>query len=153
MDKQEWILRRNCSLTPRQLGLAYAVLCVLSLAVAGLVTMIGVWQVIFFTLLELTASAVAFLVYARHATDREHIALSPECLLIEQFDGSQVTSVRLDPLRARVAVPSRPQELIRVRAGRVEVEVGRYVNIARRRQIARELQSRVPAIAQWYRPA
>ncbi|WP_220806668.1 DUF2244 domain-containing protein [Noviherbaspirillum aridicola] len=148
MEKQEWMLRRNCSLTPRQLGLAYGVLCCLSFVVAGIFVMMGAWQVIFFTLLELGAVAVAFLVYARHATDREHIALSPDCLLIERFDGTQVQRIRLDPVWARVAAPRGAQDLIRVRACGVEVEIGRHVTMARRRQIARELQQQVPSVAQ-----
>ncbi|HWV62442.1 MAG TPA: DUF2244 domain-containing protein, partial [Oxalicibacterium sp.] len=31
---REWLLRRNCSISPRQLAKAYAILCTASLAVA-----------------------------------------------------------------------------------------------------------------------
>ncbi|HEY8607717.1 MAG TPA: DUF2244 domain-containing protein [Noviherbaspirillum sp.] len=140
MDKQEWLLKRNCSLSPRQLGLAYVVLCVMSFAVAATFTMMGAWQVMIFALLEMAAVALAFLVYARHATDHEHIALTEGCLLIEQFDGGEVHQVRLDPCRTRVGVPRRSQDLICFEARGVRVEVGRFVPAARRRQIAHELR-------------
>lgn len=149
MDQQEWLLKRNCSLSPRQLGQAYAVLCVMSLAVASLCVAIGVWQIVFFTILELGVVALAFLVYARHATDHEHISLNPDCLLIEQFDGPRVQRVRLDPRWVTVAAPSTPGDLIRVQSRGVEVEIGRHVDAARRREVARQLQRRVPCAAHW----
>jgi len=147
MDKQEWLLKRNCSLTPRQLGLAYLVLCLLSLVVTTVCVAMGFWQVIFFTLLELSAVAAAFLVYARHASDCEHIALSRDCLLIERFDGSLVHRVQLYPFYTRVGMPRHMQDLIRVEARGIRVDVGRHVSAARRREVARELQTRVPSLA------
>lgn len=150
MDKREWMLKRNCCLTPRQLGLAYGVVCMLSLTVAAFCIAAGVWQIIFFSLLELTVVAIAFLVYARHATDREHIALSRDCLLVEQFDGDRVHRVRLDPLTARVGIPRHAYELIQLESHGVRVEVGRHVTAARRVQIARELQRLVPSLASWH---
>lgn len=146
MDKREWLLKRNCCLTPRQLALGYCVSCVLSLIVAALCAAAGVWQIVFFTLLELTAVAVAFLIYARHATDHEHIALSSDCLLIEQFDGDKVNQMRLDPLAARIAIPRRPQDLIRVESRGIQVEIGRHITAARRVQIARELNMHMPSL-------
>lgn len=150
MDKREWLLKRNCCLTPRQLGMAYCVLVILSCVVAALCAIAGLWQVALFTLLELVAVAAAFLVYARHASDCEHIELSPGCLLIEQYDGEQVRQVRLDPMAARIGIPLRYQDLIQVEARGVRVEVGRHVTASRRRQIARELQMCVPSLSGWH---
>lgn len=150
MDKREWLLKRNCCLTPRQLGMAYCVLFILSFVVAALCAIAGIWQIIVFTLFELAAVAIAFLIYARHATDREHIELSSDCLLIEQFDGDQVHQIRLDPVAARIAIPQRYQDLIQVEARGVCVEVGRHVTPSRRRQIARELQMYMPSLSGWH---
>ena len=146
MDKREWLLKRNCCLTPKQLALAYSVLFLMSFTVAAICVAMGAWQIIFFTLLELTAVTVAFLVYARHATDCEHIALSADCLLIEQSDGGKVRQMRLDPLSARIGVPKQPRDLIQVEARGVRVEVGRHVTAARRIQVAKEMQMHVPTL-------
>jgi uncharacterized membrane protein len=70
-ERREWLLRRNCSLSPRQMGMAYGLMCVFSFAVATGFVMIGLWQVLLFTVLEMTAVAAAFLYFARHATDYE----------------------------------------------------------------------------------
>lgn len=148
MDTQEWLLKRNCSLTPKQLGAAYMVLCAMSFAVAATFTLMGAWQVFVFAMLEMAAVALAFLVYARHATDHEHIALSPGCLLIEQVEAGEVHQIRLDPLCTRIAAPRRSQDLICVEARGVRVEIGRFVTATRRRQVARELQRGVPHL-QW----
>src|SRR5690606_28696158 len=58
----EWRLRRNCSVTPAQLGLLYASLCVISLGVAGFFWAHGATLVLPFAALELLVVGAAFLV-------------------------------------------------------------------------------------------
>src|SRR5690606_17313129 len=70
-----WFLKRNCSITPSQLGWLYASLCVVSLAIGFGFWVRGARLVLPFAWLELAAVGVAFLFYARHATDGERIAL------------------------------------------------------------------------------
>jgi len=53
----EWSLRRNCSVTPAQLGALYASLCVVSLGVAGFFWSQGATLVLPFAALELLAVA------------------------------------------------------------------------------------------------
>ena len=66
-----WRLRRNCSVTPSQLIAFYLMLCTVSLVIGGFFWYQGAPFVLGFAGLELLAVGVAFLVYARHATDRE----------------------------------------------------------------------------------
>jgi uncharacterized membrane protein len=153
MDTQEWLLKRNCSLTPRQLGRAYAVLALLSFTVAASFMLLGAWQILLFTVLEMSAVALAFLVYARHATDHEHIVLSADCLLVEQVKASEVRLVRLDPAFTRVGIPRSPQDLISLEEHAVRIEVGGLVTAARRLQVARELRARLPSAAGWPKAA
>ena len=70
-----WFLKRNCSVTPSQLGWLYASLCVISLGIGTVFWVNGAPLVLPFAWLELTAVGVAFMLYARHATDGEKIAL------------------------------------------------------------------------------
>ena len=60
-----WFLRRNCSVTPAQLGWFYASLCVVSLGIAVLFWLQGATLILPFAWLELGAIGVAFLLYAR----------------------------------------------------------------------------------------
>ena len=141
----ECTLRRNCSLTPRQVARAYALLCTLSLAVALAFFLQGVWVVLAFSLLELSCVGLALLLYARHALDREHILLSSDCLLVECVQAHMHSRARLDPLRTRVLTNAdtprgRRPFLITLESRGVRVQVGRFVNDAQRRQVAHELR-------------
>lgn len=140
MKHHEWLLKRNCSLSPRQLAFGYVVLCILSFAVAMIFASRGAWLILVFSALEMVLVAIAFLYYARHATDREHIALTDDCLLIEIEEAGETRCTRLDRHWARVSVPVQPQDLIRVRARNVEVQVGRFATSAERQQLAHDLQ-------------
>jgi uncharacterized membrane protein len=145
----EWTLRRNCALSPRQVALAYAVLCAGSLAVSlALLVLHGVWIVFAFSLLELALVGAAMLIYARHALDHEHIRLDAACLLVERVEADHCEQARLDPLWTRVIAPDdRRRALIRIESRGVKVEVGRFVTEARRRQVARELRQALRSVS------
>jgi uncharacterized membrane protein len=70
-----WHLVRNCSITPRQLGALYGSLCFLSVVIGTGFWLQGAPLVAPFAVLELLVVGVAFLVYARHATDGERVRL------------------------------------------------------------------------------
>ena len=139
MASREWILKRNCSMTPRQLALAYSALCLASLTVAAFFTVHGAWYVLGFSLLELIAVGGAFLLFARHATDREHIALADNCLLVEVIEVEQVRQFRLDPRHTHVEPPANRNALVGLREHGTRVEVGRFLTEWKRRELAREL--------------
>ena len=79
-----WLLKRNCSVTPVQLGWVYISLCVLSAGIAGLFWAMGAPLVMPFAGIELAAVGAAFMAYARHATDGERISLTAARLVIER---------------------------------------------------------------------
>lgn len=145
MCRHEWILKRNCSLTPRQLAAAYAVLCIMSFVVAGVFLLLGAWHVFAFTVVELAGVAIAFLHYARHATDHEHVALMDEYLLVERELAGETEQVRLDPHWTRISLPKNACEPISLEARGVRVDVGRFVTESRRRQFAKELRQHLQA--------
>ncbi|HEV7817280.1 MAG TPA: DUF2244 domain-containing protein [Janthinobacterium sp.] len=143
MNKQEWLLERNCSLSPRQLAGAYALQCCLSFSIAIALTLQGAWYVLLFSFLEMTALAWAFLYYARHAADHEHLALGDNFLLLERVVGGQAMEHRFDPRRTWVVLPGRKQKLIRLQGPGGYVDIGRFVSETRRQQVARELRERL----------
>lgn len=147
MTKRDWVFKRNCSLTPRQLAKAYAALSLGSLSVAIYFTINGAWYIFGFSILELLAVGLAFLHYARHATDREHIALTDEYLLVELVQAEQALQYELDVRSARIALPASHRDLIGLEARGVKVEVGRFLTERKRREFAQELKNELRCAA------
>lgn len=142
MNRNEWLLRRNCSLTPFQTMMAFAVLCVSSFGVATTFMLLhGTWVVLAFAVVEMSAVATAFVQYARHATDHEHIALNGNCLLVEQFDAGLIRQIRLDASSIRVMPPRNGCDMIVLESRGIRVEVGRFINAAMRHRVAQEMRS------------
>ncbi|HJU71230.1 MAG TPA: DUF2244 domain-containing protein [Paucimonas sp.] len=140
MVKQEWILKRNCSISPRQLGFFFALLCLTSLLVAAFFALHGAWYVLWFAWIDLLAVGWAFLLFARHATDRERIVLADESLLVELIQVERVQQFSLNVHRLRVQLPAAGQELVCLESNGTCIEVGRFLTEWRRREFALELQ-------------
>jgi uncharacterized membrane protein len=140
IEKREWLLRRNCSLTPAQTGMAFGLLCLLPLAVGCVFVWLGHWVVLLFALAETAAAAAAFLHYARHAADYEHVVLTAGCLLVERVSGGEVNQTCFEPCWTRVAVPPRSGALIALESRGRRVEIGCYAMEAQRQAFARELR-------------
>lgn len=138
---KEWLLKRNCSLTPRQLGRAYGLLCLFSLTVAGGFAALGYWFVPCFSFLELSGVAWALVRYARHATDSERIALSGAHIVIDRIEAGQASHIELDSCWTRIHEPQRRRQLIALEQRGTRVEIGSFVSEQTRRQVARELKS------------
>ena len=144
MIKREWDLRRNCAIAPRQLGFFYVILCATSMAVAIAFTLRGAWFVLLFAVLEMSAVAVAFLIYARHATDREHIAmLDDDYLLVELIQAQEIRQFKLDLRSIRIAVQETRKGLIGLEALGTRVEVGQFLTEWKRREFVRELKQEI----------
>lgn len=139
-DGIHWVLRRNCSVTPRQLGVMYGVLATGSLAVAGFFWSRGAWMVLPFSAVELVAVAVAFLAYARHAADGERISVSCGRLVVEREDAGRLQRIEFVGASANVEGPTDGQPLVRVRSGGRSFEVGRFLRADLRPMLARELR-------------
>jgi uncharacterized membrane protein len=127
-------------MSPRQLALAYAALCAASFTIATVFTLRGAWYILCYAVLEMSAVGAAFFVYARHAADREHIALIDDQLVIELIQKEQVREFRLDPRFTRVEPPESRDGLIALEARGTRVEVGRFLTELKRREFARELR-------------
>lgn len=140
---QEWLLKRNCSMSPRQVAAAYGLLCAAVLAIGLAFAWRGIWFVFAFGLLEIIGLGVALLYYARHATDQERIALSDGCLRVERIEAGRVRQIVLDPCWTRIAVPTRRRTLIALESRGVKVEIGAFVSEEIRRNVAKELRQQL----------
>jgi uncharacterized membrane protein len=147
--RQQWMLPRNCALTPRQLGVWFATLGTLSTAIAAVFAMQGAWMVLPFACIELTALGVAFVVYARHAADYERILVAPGRLVVERVVGNAVDRIECEPAWVRVEYAGTRRSVVRLVAGQQHVEVGRFVPEDKRKELAHELRESLARTRAW----
>jgi uncharacterized membrane protein len=136
----QWLLRRNCSLAPRQLFGFYATLCALSLLIALAFWLHGATLVVPFAGLEVLAIGSALLVYARHAADGETIRLQPGRLVVQRTHGSHVEQVEFAPAWVRVEPETGDRSLIELSGQGRRIAVGRFIRPELRRDLADELR-------------
>nr|WP_315246869.1 DUF2244 domain-containing protein [uncultured Albidiferax sp.] len=135
-----WFLKRNCSVTPAQLGWMYASICVVSMGIATFFWMQGAKLVLPFAWLELAAVGAAFLVYSRHATDGEKISLQGTQLVVELENAGRLERAEFRREWVRIEPKTGDRSLIEVSGQGRSVEVGRYVSPELRSALAREIR-------------
>ena len=136
----QWRLRRNCSVTPAQLGWLYLSLCVLSLGIGLFFWLQGATLVLAFAGLEITLVGVAFLAYARHATDGELISLQGPNLVVECESAGRRERAEFARQWVRVEPKSGDHSLIELSGQGRSIEVGRFVRPELRQVLAREIR-------------
>lgn len=137
----EWLLKRNCSLAPGQMLGLFAVLCLVSMTIAGFFWIQGARMVMSFAWLELLAVGAAMLLYARHAADRERIALHHDTLTVEHACGNRVDRVEFQAAWVRVEPRSGDHSLVELTGQGRRIFVGRFIRPELRRKLADELRT------------
>ena len=141
-----WHLRRNCSVTPRQLGGWYATLCLLSLLIGSGFWVLGMPLVLAFAGLELLAVGVALLVSARHALAGETVRLQGGRLSVErECAGRRETLDFGGAPRVRIRTLAHEQDLIELQAPGRRLSVGRHVRPQWRCALAGEMRRALQA--------
>lgn len=143
----QWVLKRNCSITPAQLFGTYLALCAVSLTIALGFTWYGASPVLAFASIELLLVGAALLVYARHATDQERITLSEGSLLVEHQRGPQTERTRLRAAWVRVEPHHGEGSLVELSGDGQQSFVGRYLRPELRTPLAHELRVALRASA------
>ncbi len=135
-----WFLRRNCSVTPAQLGWLYASLCVVSLGIGMAFWFQGAVLILPFAWLELVAVGVAFVVYARHARDGETISLRGRQLVVELENAGRLERAEFNRDWVRVEPSAGDRSLIELSGQGRRVNVGRDVRPELRPELAQEIR-------------
>lgn len=138
-DGPQWLFKRNCSLSPAQTLQCVVGLSLLSLLVAGFFWSMGAVWVLPFTVAELSAVTLAFVWYARHATDHERLRLQAGCLLLEWESAGRRQQCAFDRSEVRVEMPDGPAGLIQVTGPGRRVAFGRFVRSDVRAALAQEI--------------
>ena len=137
----EWRLRRNCSVSPAQLGWLYVSLCMVSLAIGGFFWLQGAKLILAFAGLEVLLVGLAFFVYARHATDGEWISLQGASLVVERESAGRRERAEFARQWVRIEPKSGDLSLIELSGQGRSIEVGRFVRPELRQALAREIRN------------
>ena len=127
MSMKRWQMRRNCSLTPKQLFKFYIVLVCLSLIVAIGFLLAGAWVIPIFTALELSAVTIGFLIYCRHALDYETIEIEDKRLLVKKFIGHKETLYEFNTQWAKIELPIAGSKIFKISQADLQVELGQFI--------------------------
>lgn len=136
----QWALRRNCSISPRQLGGVYLSICAVSVAISAFFVAQGAPYVAAFAGLELLAVGLALLVFARHAGDHETLTLQSHVLHVEQSLASRQLRAALETEWLSIEPVAGQGSLIQLRDRNTSVQVGRFVRPEHRAALAQELR-------------
>lgn len=136
----QWLLKRNCSVTPAQLLGLFMSLSVVSLGIATFFWFQGATLVMPFAWAELLAVGVAFTVYARHARDGEKISLEGGQLVVELETAGRLRREEFNREWVRVEPKGGDGSLIEVSGQGRTVQVGRHVRPELRPALAREIR-------------
>lgn len=139
-DGMRWIMRRNCSLAPRQVLQAYLLVCAVSLTIALMFAWSGATPVLWFAGVELTVLGLALLLYARHAADHETITLKNSTMSVEHHCGSRVDRAEFRAEWVRVEPLVGQGSLLELSGAGQKTLVGRYVRPEWRQSLAAELR-------------
>ena len=135
-----WFLKRNCSVTPVQLGWLYASLCAVSLGIAVAFWFQGAVMILPVSGLELAGVGIAFLVYARHAGDGERISLEGRQLVVELENAGHLERAEFNRDWVRVEPGAGERSLIQLSGQGRRVNVGRFVRPELRPVLAQEIR-------------
>lgn len=139
----QWVLKRNCSITPRQLGAVYLSLCAVSLLIAAGFWWHGAPAVTIFAGVELLLVGLALLVYARHAGDREVLTLHGRTLQVECSRGSRTETADFQTDWLAVEPSAGQGSLVELSGRGQSLRVGRFLRPEVRAAFAQELRRAV----------
>lgn len=135
-----WFLRKNCAMTPGQLGWIYLAICTTSLSIGIMFWWSGAWVILPLMGLELLAVGFGFLTYARHATDGERIYLNDDQLIVELENAGKLERAEFRRCWVRVEPKSGDRSLIEVSGQGRTVHVGRFIRPELRPLLAKEIR-------------
>lgn len=136
-----WLMKRNCSFSPKQVGLFYLSIVSFSLLVASYFLLIGVWMIIIFTSIEIVALTIALYVYSRHALDYEKITIVGKQLLVERSWGGKVQTEEFNTVWTKLYRSGTGRQSLALKSSTKEVPIGFFVVMNEQAQFEKELES------------
>jgi len=135
-----WLMKRNCSFSPKQVGLFYLSIVSFSLLVAGYFLLIGVWMIIIFTSIEILALTIALYVYTRHALDYEKITIVGKQLVVERSWGGKIQTDELNTLWTKLHRNDTGRPSLTLKSSTKEIPIGFFVVMNEQEQFEKDLE-------------
>lgn len=139
-DAQCWEMKRNCSLSPRQLLSVFASLGAATLLLSMAFWAVGAPAMLPFAGVEVACLSMALFWHARHVGDREVLRLCAGRLEVRQQCANQLQCSSFDAAAIRVGMPRRAGALLELTAGGQRLLVGRHLRAEQRAALALELR-------------
>jgi uncharacterized membrane protein len=136
----QWVLKRNCSISPRQLLAVYVSLCLLAATISAGFWWQGAPVVTIFAGVELLLVGLALVVYARHAADREVLTLAERALAVEQHVGSRIERIEFNADWLVIEPAAGQGSLVELTERGRRLRVGRFLRPELRAAFAHELR-------------
>lgn len=135
-----WLMKRNCSFSPKQVGLFYLSIVCFSLLVAGYFYLIGVWMILIFTSIEILAVTIALYVYSRHALDYEKITIVGKQLLFERSWGGKLQQHEFNTIWTKLVRSDATGKDLILKTSSKEVPIGFFISANQQEQFENELK-------------
>lgn len=136
------LIKRQISLTPRQLCAFFMLAGGLSLGIALIfLSTLGAWPILPFAGLEALGLFFALLWQARHAGDYESITIEAGRVLIEVCEADHMVVTQLPALWVRVWLDPEQRAFLSVPG--TTVEIGRFLARSERPRLAGEVKRRL----------
>jgi uncharacterized membrane protein len=136
-------MKRNCSFTPRQVGYFYLSMFVFSSLIAAYFLIQGVWMILLFTMIELSALGIALIIYARHALDYESIAIDGSSFTVEKSIGGKMERHEFNARWMQLKQEEDGKRLIRIEQSDKELPIGIFVPLDARTQFFNDLRQQI----------
>lgn len=141
MIMRTWLMKRNCSFSPKQVGWFYLSIVSFSLLVAGYFLLIGVWMIIIFTTIEIVALTIALYVYSKHALDYEKITIDGKKLLVEKGWGGKVQVEEFNTAWTRLIHKKDGRRDLFLSSSTNEVSIGYFLVTGEQERFEKDLSS------------
>ncbi|MFZ4114106.1 MAG: DUF2244 domain-containing protein [Polynucleobacter sp.] len=136
-------MKRNCSFTPKQVGYFYLSMLMFSSLIATYFLVQGIWMILPFTIIELTALGIALLIYARHALDYESIAIDGSSVTVEKNIGGKLERHEFNTKWLQLKQEEDGKRLIRIEQSDQELPIGIFVPVDARAQFFKDLRQQI----------
>lgn len=136
-------MKRNCSFTPRQVGYFYLSMFVFSSLIAAYFLIQGVWMILLFTMIELSALGIALIIYARHALDYESIAIDGSSFTVEKSIGGKMERHEFNARWMQLKQEEDGKRLIRIEQSDKELPIGIFVPLDARTEFFNDLRQQI----------
>ena len=136
----QWQLNRQCAVSPQRVLSLYLGFSALLLLVAVKLWLTGEDVALPFAAGGVLISGLAVLLYTRHASDCDLVAMKASLVRIERHRAGQISRVDFNPRWVRVEPDQQDGSLVRLSGQGRSVVVGDYVPREARPQLAEEFR-------------